>query len=303
MKTLLHKRKRLLISFSGGKTSAYMAKEILKDWDGIWSMWDEVVVIFANTGAEHDKTLEYVHACDQAYKFKTVWVEAVFHPTKGVGTTHRIVDFVTASRRGKPFEDMIQKHGLPNTQFPHCTRETKLNPIKSYLRSIGWAPSTYNTAIGIRFDEYDRMSPPSMEGGAFYPLVDWRVRKEDVLAWEEKQPVRLGIPEHYGNCVWCWKKSDRKLATVAREMPEAFDFPRHLETTYRDAGAGFGDRRLFRGRKTTDDIFALARDPLFEPFVDGVKNTKWDPQQELDFGQACGESCEIGVDGAHDEGI
>ena len=32
----------------------------------------------------------------------------------------------------------------------------KLNPIKSYIKSIGW--EDYDTAIGIRIDEIDRIN-------------------------------------------------------------------------------------------------------------------------------------------------
>jgi hypothetical protein len=270
-----------------------------KELQPMFREWEEVIIAFANTGEEHPKTLEYVENADREYGFGVVWLEAVFDPKKGAGTRHRVVNFKTASRNGEPFESMVAKHGLPNSQFPHCTRETKLYPIRSYLRSRGWEAGSYNTAIGIRADEVDRISPKSIRDGALYPLIDWGITKEDVLAWELKEPVRLGIPEHYGNCKWCWKKSFRKLATVSKEMPEAFKFPAYLEARYRDHGPGFGDRRLFRGRKSTADIFALARDPAFEPFVDGFPFK----DETMDQGSSCGESCEIGVDGAFDEGL
>ena len=288
-------RSRLFISFSGGKTSAFMADKLLREYR---QLWKEVVVGFANTGFEHEKTLRYVDTCDRQYGFNVVWLEAVTHMAPGVATTHRVVSFATASRNGEPFEDQIKKFGLPNSQFPQCTRETKLRPITSYLRSIGWEPKSYNTAIGIRADEMDRISPKSLEAGTIYPLIDFGTTKEDVLAWELSQKVRLGIPEHLGNCTWCWKKSNRKLATVALEMPEAFDLPRRFETQYRDTGPGFGDRRMFRGRRTTEDIFAMARDPSFEPFVDGFPFK----DENMDQGMSCGESCEINVDGPDEVG-
>ena len=288
--TLKNLKKRLLISFSGGKTSAYMSDRLLNG--GYRGMWDEIVVAFANTGQEHEKTLEYVDACDRRYRLGVVWLEADVQQERGVGTKHRVVSFGTCSRKGEPFEDYIRKFGLPNTQFPECTRELKIRPLTSYLRSLGWKAGTYNTAIGIRSDEVDRVSEAALASGYVYPLVDWGIRKEDVLTWEAAQSVRLGIPEHLGNCTWCWKKSLRKLATVAREMPECFTFPRKVEGLYRNAGAGFGDRRMFRGRRTVDDIFATASDPSFVPYTDTFK---WQ-SDDMDLGSACGESCEIGAD-------
>lgn len=284
------KRSRLFISFSAGKSSAFMADLLLRQHR---AEWDEIIVGFANTGEEHEKSLRYADACDRHYGFNCVWVEAVVAPGIGEGTKHKVVNFKTASRKGEPFEAVIAKYGLPNTQYFHCTREAKLAPMTSYLRSIGWEPNSYNTAVGIRADELDRISPSFVEAGGIYPLIELGIKKADVLAWELAQPVRLGIPEHYGNCKWCWKKSFRKLATVAKETPEAFRFPARMETTYANAGRGDGDRRLFRGRKTTADIFAMAASPDFEPFVDNFPFKS----EEMDSGMSCGESCEIGIDG------
>lgn len=284
-------RKRLVISFSGGKTSALMATIIKESYA---RYWDEIVVTFMNTAKEHEKTLEYVDKCDRHYGLGVVWLEAVVNPVIGGGTGFRIVTFGTAARDGEPFERVIEKYGLPNNQYPHCTRELKQAPLTAYLRSIGWETNSYNTAIGIRADELDRISPKWIEeAGAIYPLIDLDIRKEDVLAWELNQPVRLGIPEHWGNCVTCWKKSFRKLATVAREMPEAFDFMARMEVEHKNAGRGDGDRRFFRGRKTVPDIRTMAADPAMEPFVDGFPFK----DETLDLGSACGESCEIHTDG------
>ena len=49
--------KKLSISFSGGKTSAYMTKWLM---DNKKQDYDEIVVTFANTGQENEETLEFV---------------------------------------------------------------------------------------------------------------------------------------------------------------------------------------------------------------------------------------------------
>lgn len=291
------KRERLVISFSGGKTSAYMLVWIMQVLIGQHAMWSEVVIVFANTGLEHPRTLEYIDEIARAYGLHVVWLEAVVDPLPDKGTRHRVVDFATAARRGEPFEDVVKKYGLPNSNYPHCTRETKANPIRSYLRSIGWAPNTYNVAIGLRVDELDRIDSKAMELGVIYPLVDKLTTKVDIVLWDRLVAlVTLGIPEHWGNCITCWKKSLRKLITVARELPESFTNFAKYEVAYPNTGAGEGDRRLFRERKTTADIFELARNPHILPFVD---DGKWESQSELDLGGACSDSCEIGVDGSH----
>lgn len=262
-------------------------------------LWNEIVVAFMNTGDEHEKTLEYVRNIGLHYNLNVVWLEADVSPELGVGTGHKVVTFETASRKQEPFERVIEKYGIPNNQYPHCTRELKQQPLTSYLRSIGWEAHSYNTAIGIRADELDRISPKWIrEAGAIYPLIDLGIKKPDVLEWDLAHPVRLGIPEHWGNCRFCWKKSFRKLATITTEIPDAPAFFARMEAEHKDSGRGDGDRRFFRGRKTVADIVAMAKDPNFQPFVDGFKYA----DTEMDTGMSCGESCEVGVDGPEEWG-
>lgn len=284
---------RLFISMSGGRTSAYMARRLLLE-----GSYRSVVVGFANTGKEDEKTLYFVNQCDLHFGFNTVWIEADVNPERGVGTSHRVVSYETASRGGEPFEMVIQKYGIPNKNFPHCTRELKLHPMQSYLRSIGWKKGTYDTAVGIRADEGDRILSGASESGIIYPLVKWGIRKNDVLNWWANQKFDLDLPEHRGNCITCWKKSDRKLMTIALEDPFAFRFFDRMEQAYPNAGPGDFDRprRFFRGNRSARDIVEAARLPF----------TKWRPEaaqieMDLDIGGGCGESCEIYAD--YDEAL
>jgi hypothetical protein len=170
--------------------------------------------------------------------------------------------------------------------------------MQNYHKSIGWKRHTYSSAAGIRADEIDRISYNAMTDGVFYPCADAGVTKRDVRAWWLTQDFRLEIPEHYGNCVTCWKKSDRKLLTIAKENPSAFDFMDRMEKQYAFSGGERRDgspkfaRTFFRKNRTAQDILQLSQQP-FEKFVDG----KFIPfDDDLDIGSGCGESCEIGAD-------
>lgn len=277
---------RLFISFSGGRTSAYMTKRLLDEYRGK----KEIVVLFANTGKEREETLRFVDRCDRDFGFNVVWLEAVVHPQKGIGTTHRIVNFDSAARAGEPFEAAIQKYGVPNKHYPHCTRELKQRPMFSFIRSLGWKPGTFSIAIGIRHDEIDRAAVNASDDGIIYPLIYWKISKEKVLAWWREQPFSLYLPEHLGNCDFCWKKSLRKHLTLARDYRGVFTFPAEMEDRYPHAGPGDhdGPRHFFRGNRSALDILTLADQP-FEPFVDA--NQVFDPA--LDVGDGCEESCEV----------
>src|SRR6185312_13635151 len=148
-------KKKLLISFSGGRTSAYMTWWLQNIWKDRINY--DIKVVFANTGKEREETLQFIRQCDRYFGFKTIWIEAITNPLFGKGVTAKVIDFKSASRNGEPFEASIAKHGIPNQNSPHCSRELKKNAINSYRREIKW--SKCEVAIGIRNDEVDRMNP------------------------------------------------------------------------------------------------------------------------------------------------
>lgn len=255
-----------------------------------------IIIIFANTGQEHEETLRFVRRCAEYMGFDVIWLEAVIDPRKGPGRgpRARVVTFETAARNGEPFETYIAKHGIPNVGFPGCTRDLKSRPIAAYLRTLGWRKGRYLTAIGLRADEVDRVASDREERKLWYPLIEWDVDKAQVLEFWRQQNFDLEIPEHLGNCTWCWKKSLRKHLTLAKDFPRVFSFPERMEELHAFSGPGStGEpRRFFRGNRTVAELRRLAAEP-FEPFVD-ENMPAYD--EELDTGSGCGESCEIGAD-------
>ena len=296
--------KRLLISFSGGETSAYMTYSMLHKWA---HDYDEIKVVFANTGQENEATLDFVDMCDRHFGFGTVWVEAVVHYGKRKACTAKITSFDQASRDGQPFEAVIQKYGIPNQSFPHCTRELKLSPIYAYVDTLGWARGSYDVAVGIRADEIDRMAADAQKRRIIYPLIKpYPTTKPQINSWWAAQPFRLPLKGYQGNCRWCWKKSDRKLLTIMRETPDVFAFPARMERLYGHIGPEFkrhaaelpaGYRRTaFRKSRSTLDLINLSVNlsPDFCPADNDA--AVYDP--EWDVAGGCGESCEVFSDEA-----
>lgn len=301
--------RRLLISFSGGETSGFMTWLMLNRFR---NDYDKIVVVFANTGEENEETLEFVKQCDEHFMFGTVWIEADVHQEVGVGVTAKIVDFATCSRSGGPFEDVIKTYGIPNQAFKHCTKSLKTAPIASYARSIGWRAGSYDTAIGIRADEIDRMSVNRVKNRIRYPLIELLiVTKIEVNTWWSKQPFRLRLKGYQGNCKWCWKKSDRKHLTILGEHPEFYDFPQRMESLYGTVGHEFSDERkekdgllpeeykrtFFRNNRSVEDLRKLynAKKGRFRPAADDAQqNSLFDP--EFDLGGGCEETCEVHAD-------
>lgn len=284
---------RLAISFSGGRSSAVMTKICMDHY----RFTHQIAVTFANTGCEHPDTLRFVRDCDEHWGFNTVWLEAqISHGTRK-GVRHKIVSYDTASRNGEPFEEYIKKYGIPFSEAPQCTSRLKTEVMESYLRSIGFTRGkklNYDTAIGIRADEIDRISARRYENRFVYPLADFGWTKQKVIDYMRGFDFDLRIPEHLGNCTWCWKKSLRKHVTIALEHPHFFDFPREMERKYRHLKDGGieGGRAFFRKRQTVDDIFALAHSGTVKVFTDPNYSGGLEFDTEVDVGSGCSESCE-----------
>ena len=276
----------LFVSFSGGRTSAYMCWWLLNNKSDIY----DFIFVFANTGQEHENTLIFVDQCDKAFNLNLVWVEAVAHHNDRKSCTHKIVNFDTADRKGDVFEEVIKKYGIPNLNFLHCTRELKLNPMRSYKQSLGFG-RYHPMAIGIRADEIDRMSPRAKEEGLLYPLIKANMTKPEILHWWADKPFNLDLDEHYGNCITCHKKSNRKLLTIAKQQPHRFDWADRMEALYADSGAGDGARVFFRGERNSKDIIATSKEP-FNEFVDHHPELQLSLNMD-DLEMDCGAGCEI----------
>jgi hypothetical protein len=297
---------KLLVSFSGGETSAYMLWWILKNWSTKY----EIKVVFANTGQENEETLLFVQKCSEYFNVEVVWVEAVVNPENRKGTTHKVVNFETASRNGEPFEAVIAKYGIPNPATPHCNRELKLHPLKSYMRTIGW--KKYYSAIGIRVDEFDRMNPKYKEKKLLYPLITEKpMTKQKINQWWNLQPFRLELKGYQGNCKTCWKKSDAKLFTLIKENRSQFNFFETMENKY---GTFVPDSRIklilekgeeipektnfFRKNRTVEDLVKESEN-FYRIINDDSQNYDaqldlFDLLEDLEYEESCDINAECG---------
>jgi hypothetical protein len=209
------------ISFSGGRTSAYMLWRVLQANSG--KLPSEAVVCFANTGKEDESTLRFVQRVSDEWAVPIVWLE--FRDTE---QRFEVVDFFTASRNGEPFEALIRKRNyLPNPVTRFCTIDLKIRPIGRYLLSIGMAETKTEaenmSMIGMRADEQRRAA--KIADKSRIPLVKAGITKQDVGDFWRAQPFDLELPNMngvtmHGNCDLCFLKGGAQILSLIQEKPE-----------------------------------------------------------------------------------
>ena len=117
----------LVISFSGGETSAFMLNLLLQTFKAgkLDDKYTDIKVVFANTGQEHEQTLIFVKRVAEYFNVDVTWIESRQNFNIKKSSSYSVVDFRTADRTGEVFKNMIRKYGIPNPAYLHCTRELK----------------------------------------------------------------------------------------------------------------------------------------------------------------------------------
>ncbi|NBW23571.1 MAG: Nin-like protein [Caulobacteraceae bacterium] len=257
-----------VISFSGGRTSAYMLWRVLQENDG---MPDEAIVCFANTGKEEEATLEFVRDCEKNWGVEIHWLEY-----QNAEPAFKRVTFETASRNGEPFEEIIKRRKmLPNTRARFCTAELKVRTVKRYLKSLDWAE--WDNMIGIRADEHRRaikMSADDKSECPVMPLHQAGIKKSDVLQFWQSHSFDLGLPiingeTIGGNCDLCFLKSLPKIVTLVSQKPERATWWAKQEEWAQTQTSGDGNRfRNDRPRYADIHKFVDRQGDMFENSIE-----------------------------------
>jgi 3'-phosphoadenosine 5'-phosphosulfate sulfotransferase (PAPS reductase)/FAD synthetase len=242
-----------VVSSSGGRTSAYMLRQVLDTNDDL----SELIVTFANTGKEHPATLDFVQECSERWGVPIVWLE-YRNDERGFA----IVDYQTASRDGQPFEDLIRKRSyLPNPVTRFCTIDLKIRIIHKYLRSLGMSTEDdpVDMMTGIRADEPRRVAKirhrkstsESKHATMVMPLADAGVGVQDVTNFWKAQPFDLMLPTINGrtlegNCDLCFLKGAKQVYSIIASDRQKAEWWARMERTAKSSSSTTGDGALFR---------------------------------------------------------
>ena len=225
-----------IISFSGGRTSAYMLRRILDS-----GLEPDVHVVFADTGKERSETYEFVRECERRWEVKV-------------------------NRVGRPggFEALIvEKQALPHVRARWCTQYLKVYPIRDFGRGLGW--SEWSAVIGIRADEPRRLAKmrgrpnDAGEEERVYPLAEAGIGLETITEFWRQQPFDLALRPWEGNCDLCFLKGQHKRIRIMRDRPD-------LAQWWIDQEARGSWKFRSAPRPTYAQLFAVSQLPiLFDP--------------------------------------
>jgi len=271
------------ISFSGGRTSAYMLWRVLQAHDG--KLPDEAIVCFANTGKEDEATLRFVQACSDNWNVPISWIEYDWD-----AENHFIlVNFLTASRNGEPFEKAIRHYNLklPNPVSRWCSGDMKHDTVLRYLKSLGWYENEdgWETFLGIRADEQrraiklkDSRSKDQKKEMRRLPLVSAGVTSSEVGKFWASNFFDLELPNNngktmHGNCDLCFLKPASQIQSLINEKPERAIWWANMEKIVQESGKVIGDGGVFRkDRPSYSAMLQFSKDQIdmFDPNEEAI---------------------------------
>mgnify|MGYP002640921915 FL=1 len=248
---------------------------------------ENVDFIFMDTGAEHPKTYDFIKNVNKEFNLSLVCLRLKINQELGKGNGYSIVNIDEIGSDLKPFKDMLSKYGVPYIGGMFCTDRMKLVPYKKYCDDT-YGKKNYETWLGIRADEKRRLAKkPSIRYMA--EISDFE--KQDVLDWWSEQDFDLGINEWLGNCVFCPKKSNLKLAAAQRDESE--QYLQWLDMLHSDSvridertGRRF---KMYRGKQSLENLIAT-----FDGSTEAEIKTRIRGGKMIDT-NSCSESCEVFV--------
>lgn len=238
-----------VVSVSGGKDSAATAKLAVDRYGP-----DRVRLVFADTGHEHEITLDHINTyIPAALGIPVVTVKADFSadiarkrayirdkwPRKGVSAEKVEQALSLLHPTGIPFLDLCMMKGrFPSRMAQFCTHELKIKPIHAYMRQLIADGYQVESWQGVRRDESRNRRNAlerewSDENGWWIerPIVDWTA--EEVFTFlavnglEANPLYRMGCSRV--GCMLCINSGKDEIANAAARWPHHIDRIRQWE--------------------------------------------------------------------------
>jgi hypothetical protein len=169
-----------VISFSGGRTSAYMLHNVLLAYGG--QLPEGVKVVFCNTGKERPETLDFVERCSLQWDVPIVWLEY----RNEYGGCHSFAQqsgrtVIESTLFGEQRHRVKGHRGVPSFETPLCPLSEAGATLADVMRFWG------SQAFDLNLDQHEGncdlcflKSTPTLTAiiRDRPDLADWWVRKE-----------------------------------------------------------------------------------------------------------------------------
>jgi 3'-phosphoadenosine 5'-phosphosulfate sulfotransferase (PAPS reductase)/FAD synthetase len=270
--------KNLMVTVSGGRSSAMMARHIQTNEK--YADYKKVFV-FCNTGMERLETIDFLKNIEKYWQIPLIKIEGVYSNDLGTGVKYKIVDWENINMTAKPFSKMIEHKnkgifdGLPNQDAPYCSENLKTLPAKKLCDDI-FGINNYKIAIGFRKEDMPKRiswSEIKEQKQKIFPLLTdfyTPISQLDLNKLWKKEKFKLELHGKYGNCELCWKKSDNTLIENIIFGTRFIDWFKKEEQKYNSVS--------FRNHKSIADLVKLAELP---------RTGKLELETEDDFNCVC----------------
>lgn len=243
----------IVASFSGGKDSTATALLALEQADA------RVRLVFADTGNEHELTLEYIHDYIPRALGRTVDVvradfarqmegkrRYILEKWQDKGVSPAFVERAAAAMipTGVPFLDLcLWKGRFPSRMAQFCTQELKRYPLDAFMLERLAEGDPVESWQGVRRDESrnrrdvpDRESTP--EGWTIVrPIAAWSAAQ--VVEYVQSKGLELNPLYRLGmrrvGCMPCINAGKGEIAEIARRYPHHIDRIREWESIVSEA--------------------------------------------------------------------
>lgn len=282
-----------VVSFSGGRTSAYLV-HLMEERRKKENL--TVKYLFMDTGAEHPKTYEFIRNVVDHFGIDLVCLRLKASEKLGIANSYVKMELSELKPDLKGWKEMVVKYSTPYMpQGAFCTRAMKTDLFEWYCNNE-FGKKKYHCWLGMRADEPDRLKPQgervSKKRENWYEGISYLADisdfdKQDVNDFWAGMLFDLGINDHLGNCVFCIKKSELRLALASRDEPEFYN---EFLSVVNDSGVRVIEDRetpvqhMYRGGKKLEQVITMFDSASTEELRERVKYTK--------SGQ-CENSCDI----------
>lgn len=270
--------KNLMVTVSGGRSSAIMARHIQTDKK--YADYKKIFV-FCNTGMERPETINFLKNIEKYWEMPLIKIEGVYSKDLGTGIKYKIVDYDNLNMNALPFSEMIEHKnkgifdGLPNQNAPYCSENLKTIPAKKLCDDI-FGVNNYKIAIGFRKEDMPKRiswAEIKEQKQKIFPLLtdfETPISQLDLNKLWKKEKFKLELHGKFGNCELCWKKSDNNLIENIIFGTRFIDWFKNEEEKYNSVS--------FRGHKSIKDLVKLSELP---------RTIKLELETEDDFNCVC----------------